>query len=863
MRVTLLFTDIEGSTALLGKFPRAYSEALTRHHSILRSAAAEHHGREFHEAGDAFCFAFDKPCQGIACAVAIQRALAQERWPESIVMKVRAALHTSEAEFRDGQYRGMAMNRAARILSAAHGGQIICCAETAECIDGELRARELGKYRLRDIPEPMELFQIHYHGMPVEKFPLLKAEPAARQNLPVLLTRIFGREEETAQLSALLGRDSPERLITLTGPGGTGKTRLSISAAHELLESYSHAITFVALADVTDPRLLPEVTADALKIERDPSRSTLDQIADTIANHCRLLLFDNFEQIATEGGEFLLMLLRRAPQLRVLVTSRQKLAIPGEREFLVRPLPVPPVAQGFDQSAQNASVHLFVDRARAVNGGFDLTPRNFADVTAICRMLEGIPLAIELAAARAQILAPREIFEQIEHHVTTLADESGDRPERHRSLHAAIDWSYNALPSDVQTFFSRMSVFRGGWNAEAAAAIADVTLTVALNLLLQLRTSSLLIAEENNERMRYRMLETIRQYAAERLGSDTEATRKKHFEFFSGLAKKAEPALAGVDHTQSVARLETEHDNLRVALAAAPSLQGRLELAQTLRNFWNTRGYFSEALHWLTFDDSDAATVSVEKLPFILNTRAGFYRGVGEIANAQRDFEDALRLFKAQNHKRNAAVVLANLGSIAGMKGELNLARRYQDETLAIFREIGDAQLPAALNNAANTALQQRDFDAARKYLDEALAITRDKNDARLMAALLQNFAAMELFKGKLNSALQQCVESLRIRIEGNYPPISPIYRLAAEILLELDEAEIAAGILSAADVADEQLHVQLAAADAADAQKHFRNAKKKLGEAKFLKAWENGRMLVPELIFEQLTRVAQKNVFT
>ena len=809
MTVTLLFTDIEGSTALFEQSPDAYQAALRVHHEMLRREIAAHGGHEFQESGDGFLVAFERASDALACAVAVQRALNGHAWPPPVgALQVRMALHSGETEFRDGQYRGLALNRASRILAAAHGGQILCSGPAAALLaetGTDFQTKKLGIFRLRGLAEPERLFQIGWEGMPRAEFPPPAAAAAHSHNLPAQLTRFFGREAELDRLEKMLQPGGPRdaRLVTLAGPGGTGKTRLSIAAAERVLDAWSHAVTFVPLADIADPQSLPDALRDALKIPRIAAKSSLDQAVEFLAARPSLVVFDNFEQLAAGGADFVLGLLRRVPSMVCLVTSRQKLAIPGEREFPVAPLSKPEPLDAPDQLRGNESVQLFVNRAQAVRADFDLTQKNAPDVAALCRMLEGIPLAIELAAARAQILTPGEMVAQMRGRFDLLADETGQHPARHRTLWAAIDWSYESLMPEARRFFLCLSPFRGGWTAEAAAFVAgELPSATALNHLYHLRSCSFLVVEESGEGMRYRMLETLRQYAGEQLAREADAAsvRERHCYFFEKMAGQAEGGLGSPEQAVWLARLEIEHDNVRAALAGMSVNKRRLRMAVGVHRFWMVRGYAVEGLRWLNHTTPEGGPVPDIGIAITLSAVGNLNMSIGDLGAARDAYSKALPLFRAVNEPRNVAAMQVNLGILAAQQGDYDEARRSFEECLPTFRELGsERKLAAVLSNLGTVAFDQRDFAAAHRYLGESLSL-RHLQEPFGIAMTLNTLGLLAFKEGDFTISRRHFLESLVLcRQIGEKSSLPVMFEGIAEMCAADGDPNLAARLLSAA----------------------------------------------------------------
>ena len=632
-------------------------------------------------------------------------------------------------------------------------------------------------------------------------------------NLPLQFTRFFGREEEIAQLREML-RSPETRLVTLTGPGGSGKTRLAIEAAGRLREAFEGGVWFVSLVDISDARLMMETVRDALRLPRSPDVELLEQVVESLSRRPSLLVLDNMEHLLENGkwkmenGErqgqtsssilhspfsILQTLLARVPTLKVLVTSRQRLDLAGEREFAVHPLPTPNGPDTPERLTGCASVQLFVDRAQAVRPDFQVTKRNAAAVAELCDRLEGIPLALELAAARAQVLTPAQMVAQLRRRFDFLVSRQRNVPARHRSLRAAIDWSFHLLAPELRRFCARLSVFRGGWTVEVAEAVAGSEFWVlgsgddpqnqepktqnhafdVLDYLAQLRDCSLIRAEEGEAEMWFRMLETLREYAEEQLTPEERtALQRRHAGYFLALAERADTALTGPEQGAWLNRLEAEHDNFRAALERA--LEGEAELglrlAGALWRFWDMHGYLSEGRRWLegalTRGGGASASVRAKAL-----TGAGVLTiKQGDFASARALFEESLAIRRELGDKRGVAHSLNNLATVAAQQGDYASARPLFEESLTIQRGLGDkGGVANVLNNLGNVAEGQGDYASARSLYEESLAVFRELGDRWWIAGLLQNLGNISFEQGDYAAARPPYEESLAIFRELGY----------------------------------------------------------------------------------------------
>ena len=607
--VTFLLTDIEGSTVLLERLGPAWGATLDAHHDLLRAAIESGGGQQVNTSGDGVFAVFARPPDAVAAAATAQRALAAADWPEGVRLRVRMGLHTGEAERAGQDYAGLDVHRAARISAAAHGGQVLLSAATQTLSERALpegvRLRDLGEHRLKDLSQPERLYQLCIDGLPVE-FPPPRTLDEWRDALPAQPTTFIGREREVAEALALL---EPTRFLTLTGPGGTGKTRLALRVAAESAEAARSRAVFVALAALEDPSLVAPTVAAAVGVQAEIGRPILATLTSHLAGMEVLLVLDNYEQLLAAAplvGE----LVAAGPRVRALVTSRAPLRVAGEREYQVRPLALPEAsaAATLEELAESEAVALFVERARAIEPGFALGPENAAAVAAVCAALDGLPLAIELAAARVRLLPPRAILERLGASLSLLTGGPRDQPERQRTLRGAIQWSHDLLDPDGQTMFRRLAVFAGGWSLEAAEAVCTPAGAEGLDTLETLDAlvrHSLARRDDGAPEPRFRMLQTIREFGLERLAESGEELeiRERHAQFFLTLAEEAAGELTGPGQAAWLDRLAWDHDNLRGALrwsVDADRAETGLLIAAAIWRFWQLRDHLAEGEARLT-----------------------------------------------------------------------------------------------------------------------------------------------------------------------------------------------------------------------------------------------------------------------
>src|SRR5260370_20838863 len=618
--VTLLFTDIEGSTHLLQPLGDRYASVLAECRQLLRAVFEEWKGRDVDTQGDAFFIAFARATDAVLAALDAQRALANHPWPEGGTVRVRMGIHTGEPARTAEGYVGLDVHRAARIMSAAHGGQVLLSQATATLVEQDLpeevSLRDLGEHRLKDLGRPRRLFQLVVSDVPAD-FPAPNTVDAYPNNLPMQHTPFIGREQELAAVAQLMHREEV-RLVTLTGPGGTGKTRLGVQVAAELTDSFADGVFFVNLAPVNDTALVVPTIAEALGMREAGGQPLQERLQGELQQKQMVLLLDNFEQVVSAAVQ-VVDLLSAFPGLKVLVTSREALHVRAEHEFAVPPFPLPDLKHLPDLAAlsHNAAVALFISRAQAVKPDFQVTNANVRALVEICARLDGLPLAIELAAARMKLFSPQALLTRLSQRLAVLTSGARDAPVRQQTLRNTIAWSYNLLDPAEQRLFKLLSVFVGGCILQAAEAVCaalgdgDAAGQLLDGLASLTHKSVLHETDQEGAEPRLVMLETIREYGLEALAANGElwAVRQVHAAYFLSLAEQAEPELVGPQQVEWLGRLEREHDNLRAALGWAldpvpdeevgQRREVALRLAGALHKFWFVHAHLTEGRSFL------------------------------------------------------------------------------------------------------------------------------------------------------------------------------------------------------------------------------------------------------------------------
>jgi predicted ATPase/class 3 adenylate cyclase len=860
--VTFLFTDIEGSTRLLQDLGDRYAELLDDHCRLIRHAVAAEDGTEVGTEGDSFFVAFADAARALSAAVSAQRALEAQAWPDGAQVRVRMGLHTGEGKRGGGNYIGLDVNRAARIAAAGHGGQVLLSKATAELVSRSLprgvRLGDLGPHRLKDLAQPEHLYQAEIEGLPTE-FPPLRTLDARPNNLPAQLTSFVGREADLAAVGDLLER---ARLVTLTGPGGTGKTRLATQVAAERLSRYADGAYLVELAAITDPELVPSAIAEALGIRESTEHALSETLVTALRDREMLLLLDNFEQVI-EGAPLVTQLLEGAPRLRVLATSRAVLHVHGEHEYLVPTLAIPDASAlpSLAALSQFEGVSLFVERATASRPGFTITNESAPAVAEIVARLDGLPLAIELAAANVRLLSPQAILGRLGSRLAFLGSGPRDLPARQRTLRDAIDWSHELLKPEEQVLFRRLAVFIGGWTVDAAEAVCSPS-EVGLDAFGGLATildQSLIRggAEGAGGEPRFMMLETIREFASAKLAEagDADLLRRRHAEHYLRVAEETEPELTR--SPDAIERIATDHDNFRASLGWAietDSAELALRLVFALWRFWHQRAHLREGREWaeraLALPGAEART----------GARARGLTGAAGVAYWQNDYEaaeawyvEAESIFRELEDQRGLSDALYNVASMAAIGGRMEEAMSGMVESADLARLVGDDALAArSLAAIGYGAFMQDDLETARTVLDEGLELAKRTGDQYMTGGAHHTVAQVARLQGRLADAAEH-------------------YRAAIRIMQQLgDQASLSEPLqgLAAVEVASGQLErgVRLLAASAAVRERlgggpppewlrlgdPLAEARKSLSESAYRQAWEaGGAMSIDDAVAE------------
>ena len=748
--VSLLFTDIEASTRLLRTLGDAYEGALATHCGLLREAFSAHEGAEVDTQGDAFFYAFARAHDALAGAIQGQRALVSHPWPAGAELRVRMGVHTGEPTVTAEGYVGGDVHLGARICAAAWGEQILVSDASARLVaqlpDASLR--DLGEHSLKDIKHPVRLHQVVAPGLRHD-FPPPRTASSHPTNLPPTLSPLVGRAEDITELVSLLA--SPDsRIVTLTGPGGVGKTRVALSAGAETLHSFDDGVFFVDLSALADPALVVGAIATTIGLRESPGRTLTESLSDYLASRHMLLILDNFEHLLDAAAD-VSTLIASASSLKVMVTSREPLRIAGEREFPLPPLGLPVSGDEPEDILASPAVELFVARGQAVRPGFTVTREAAPHMAQICRRVDGLPLAIELAAARVKVLSLAALASRLEESLAALGSGRRDASDRQRTLQGAIAWSYGLLENEEQKLFARLGVFAGGWTLEAAEAVCDRDLSFDVLEGLSSLVDKSLVRQVEGEEDRFSMLETIRSYAAWKLKASEEAhdIMRAHAEYFRQLAEEAEPHLDGEDQKEWLDRLERELDNLRAGLQwlIDNDVEQAGRCAVALLRLWEGRGLaregYSLSIKVLERGEGHLQPILMARLCHAVGSLVGT---LGEHETARSFLERAMLLFRESDDEGGIALTLLELAWLSILGGDYQRAERLTARATEVAKKSGDKALYGrALRLEATVSMERGDHKLSEKRFRQSLAVSRDACDKGGVASVLLTLGTMYL----------------------------------------------------------------------------------------------------------------------
>ena len=857
---TYLFTDIEGSTRLWEQEPERMRPALARHDALTREAVEAHRGVVVKTTGDGFHAVFTDPLDALQASLQLQLALSDPETTNGVALNVRCGLHAGVDERRNNDFFGPVVNRAARIMGAAHGGQILLSQAVLSLIGEHLPqgvgTRSLGAVRLRDLTSPEPVYQI-LHPQLRQDFPALRSLEATPNNLPQQVTSFIGRETELAEVRKLLGQT---RLLTLLGVGGLGKTRLSLQVAADVLDDYPDGVWFVELAALTDESLVPQAVASVLSVKEEAGRPVIDALVKFVAQRKLLIVLDNCEHLVRACAEVAKRLLQSGSGLRFLTTSREALHTQGETMYAVPALAVPDASLTVAVAVltQFESVRLFVERAAATQPAFRITEHNAPAIVDICRRLDGIPLAIELAAARVRALSVETIAERLSDRFRLLVQ--GDRTAlpRQQTLRALIDWSYDLLSEVERALFRRVAVFAGGWTLEASEAVgsgASLGEMDVLDVLARLVEKSLVVLEAYGGR--YRLLDTVREYAQERLSESGEGddVRNRHLAYYLALGVQARPELVGPNQGTWLARLDLERENLLSIHAWCDHAEGGgelgLKLVYAVRPYWVKRGLLALG---------HRMTVAALLRPGAKERNFARCRGLsdagqlayymGRYAEAATYLEEGLSIAREIGDEGRIKVVLYALGMAAIGQGNLATARRHLDEALVLARALGNKHdLTAALNARAQLHRMEGDLDTAEPLYNQMLALARELGDRDGIAIGLLNLAMVSIGRGLVDDARAMLLDALEIAGEiGSKPAGQSVLEVCAGLASRGTEWERAAFFYGAAEAETAHTGLQRDPTDEAFLAPLISTARENFGVERFRAAEVAGRSLSYEV---------------
>jgi predicted ATPase/class 3 adenylate cyclase len=805
--VTFMFTDIEGSTRAWEEHPQSMRAALRRHDRLMRDAVAAGDGYVFKTVGDAFCVAFSDPATAISCAVDAQRRLTAERWPTENPLLVRTALHSGSCEEREGDYFGPTVNRVARLVSLAHGGQVLVSAATTALAADELAAgvslRDLGEHLLKDIGRRERVAQVVADGLRADFPPLQSVERAeALHNLPAQLTRFLGRDLELAEVEAAL---SKARVVTLVGPGGIGKTRLALEAAARQVGLRKDGAWLVELAPVSEDESVGRAIAAALGVREQPDRSAVEAVIDVLRGYDALLVLDNCEHLIDAAAEAAERLARACSGVAIMATSRERLALEGEHVVHISPLDIPePEEADAPKLREYDSVALFLDRMGVHDPSAVADPASLERVARICRRLDGMPLALELAAARVGALGATELEKRLDDRFRVLTAGARGRPPRQRTLAATLDWSFDLLSGLEQLLFTRLTVFSGSFDLDAAESVCaggGIDREAVWELLTSLVDKSLVEVDAARGGVRYRLLETMREYARRRLLAipDAEiALRRRHLEHYLAIAEASDLVFRGRAGREAGARMSANSENFEAALHTSLELgltESGLRLATALAGFWHARGLHSKAVSWLT-------SLLERPLPGprpALHGRALDAMGMA-LANLSRlpeagaRYGEALAIARAQGDDTLASWTLGHHAFLANLEGHADTAVALATEALELAKRVDDPTLIGYALARMGDAYETIDFPRTRRLFEQALEIARGADDEVLLSQLLNNSGEAARHVGELDLAGERLEEAVALaEARDSIHMLAYAKRNLAAVLLRQGEAEGAA----------------------------------------------------------------------
>lgn len=852
------------------------SAALVEHDRILIESIRLSGGEVFKTVGDGVYATFEDPGAGIRAALLIQQRIKAVTWPTSRPIKVRMALHTGLAEVRDGDYFGNTLNRLARLLSTGYGGQVLLSHTTTALASSALpegaELRYMGEHLLKDLDAPERIAQLCHPDLESE-FPPLKSLNARPNNLPRLLSTFVGRVKERSEVHRLL-EGGP--LVTFVGAGGTGKTRLAIEVGSESLERFPGGVWLVEFGPLRDPALLTQAIAAVIGVREEAQRPLIQSVIAALSAKQCLLILDNCEHVLRPAADLVNQLLRTCKGLSLLVTSREPLRIGGEQVYRVPSLVAGSAAvKTVAEASQLDAVRLLVDRAKQNNPAFELTDAEVPAAIQICRQLDGIPFAIELAASRLKVLSLAKIADRLRDRFKLLTTGQEASIPRQQTLRATIEWSYDLLEPAERTLLGRLAIFVGGWQIEAAESVCaseDLEDWEVLDGLMRLVDKSLVVRDTDSDETRFSLLETVRQFALETLAEEELAqVRRRHAEYFANFASEAEDGIQGPEQRLWLRRVDDEHENLRAVFAAAgegaPILEAGLKIVGAIGRFWTVRGYYSEGRQWieslLAIPPPTADALRANAL------RANALRTAGQLAYWQGDSQagrkfaqESLEICQQLGDRDGEARSLFRLGFACLSEHDLTAARAAFEAGLSLAESIGDQNgIPHLENALGEVAELEGNFAEAQRRFQASLAGFRLHDDLRSVASVLKNLASLATMEHRFTDAEALLLESLRLR-EGLGNPTGIAVTLDCFGLLASarNDHELATYWLAAAHTIHSQRGSQPEPSEGTRISEAKERADDALGRSEFDRVWERGCTDPLETVLERLRESSRPN---
>jgi predicted ATPase/class 3 adenylate cyclase len=858
--VTFLFTDIEGSTSLWEQDPQGMRASLEVHNSILSKIITANAGMVFKIVGDSFQAVFEYPSQAIETALDVQKGLSTADWGTTGPLRVRMGLHSGPADVQGNDYVvSHTLNRVSRVMSVGYGGQILLTNAVAELVGDKVpedaSLRDMGEHFLKGLTKSEHLFQVMSSDLPGE-FPPLHTQDLPPHNLPFPMTSFIGREREIKDIRKIL---SESRLVTLIGSGGVGKSRLAIEVGHQVLNEYSNGVWLVELAPLSDSSLLPQVTAGSLGVRETKSRPLINSLTDFLHNKRCLLILDNCEHLLEACASLANHLLLGCPELAILASSREALGLGGERLFQVPSLTLPvdkPVSA--ETLTQFDAINLFVERSQASLPGFRLNEENTPALAQICQQLDGIPHAIELAAARVKVLRVEQIANRLDDRFQLLTGGSRSALPHQKTLQATIDWSYDLLLDKERALLQKLSVFSGGWDLEAAEAVCegdDIESYNVMDLLDSLVNKSIVLVERiPGKETRYRLLKTVRHYAHEKYveRGRTELTRQRHCEYYSSLVKQAHRERYGegakYGEEKWLDRIELEHDNIRGALdwiIGVQDAESGSQIVEALDWFWTKHAHYYEARDW-TQELLNICSQGSRAYAIILMTIGNQNFVIGKYEEGRAYLEESIILFQELGETREIEKAVQSLGWIAAAQGKYVESRQLLGKSLKMAQELEDNyRIAWAYLSLGELARAEKNLELAYQYHTRSLALFREQNAKSGISIELSNLAFVVLHHGNDEHASEMFVESLLISLKlGDKAHQSVVLGGLASVAQRKGQAERAACLFGASA----SIHISLGRAidpgDVADFKDFQAATRASMSEQAFTTAWAEGQSM-------------------